>query len=210
MDDDTHERHTDTNKLTRHTASGLPHILSGRTHHSGNGGPISGGSRAGLGQARVVSLLQAMELDAASYGVRYPRGGFGRVRRRLLEQCEKVGVRVRTGAGVSVFGCIGTRLDDTACSNPDLLHAASRLISGCFRPISQAWPSRESRSPRRAGRRARAALLRRAFGSSTAMAPSRASPPTSCGPPAEIAPEIASRDCARDRSLPEARACGED
>ena len=28
-DDDTHERHTDTNKLTRHTASGLPHILSG-------------------------------------------------------------------------------------------------------------------------------------------------------------------------------------
>jgi phytoene dehydrogenase-like protein len=71
-----------------------------------------------------------MELDAASYGVRYPRGGFGRVRRRLLEQCEKVGVRVRTGAGVSVFGCIGTRLDDTACSNPDLLHAASRLISG--------------------------------------------------------------------------------
>ena len=27
-DDDTHERHTDTNKLTRHTASGLPHILS--------------------------------------------------------------------------------------------------------------------------------------------------------------------------------------
>jgi len=41
------------------------------------------------------------------------------------------------------------------------------------------------------------------------MAPSRASPPTSCGPPAEIAPEIASRDCAQDRSLPEARACGE-
>ena len=36
----------------------------------------------------VFSLLQAMELDAASYGVRYPRGGFGRVRRRLLEQCD--------------------------------------------------------------------------------------------------------------------------
>ena len=34
-DDDTHERHIDTNKLTRHTASGLPHTLSGRTHHSG-------------------------------------------------------------------------------------------------------------------------------------------------------------------------------
>mmetsp|Transcript_33091 Transcript_33091/g.104116 ORF Transcript_33091/g.104116 Transcript_33091/m.104116 type:complete len:377 (-) Transcript_33091:511-1641(-) len=42
-----------------------------------------------------------MELDAASYGVRYPRGGFGRVRRRLLEQCEKVGVRVRTGVAVT-------------------------------------------------------------------------------------------------------------
>ena len=26
-DDDTHERHTDTNKLTRHTASWLPHTL---------------------------------------------------------------------------------------------------------------------------------------------------------------------------------------
>mmetsp|Transcript_33089 Transcript_33089/g.104096 ORF Transcript_33089/g.104096 Transcript_33089/m.104096 type:complete len:559 (-) Transcript_33089:450-2126(-) len=49
----------------------------------------------------VFSLLQAMELDAASYGVRYPRGGFGRVRRRLLEQCEKVGVRVRTGVAVT-------------------------------------------------------------------------------------------------------------
>ena len=35
-DDDTLERHTDTNKLTGHTASGLPHILSGRTHHSGH------------------------------------------------------------------------------------------------------------------------------------------------------------------------------
>ena len=34
-DDDTHERHTDTNKLTRHTASGLPHTLSWRTHNSG-------------------------------------------------------------------------------------------------------------------------------------------------------------------------------
>ena len=31
-DDDTHERHTDTNKLTRHTASWLPHTLSWRTH----------------------------------------------------------------------------------------------------------------------------------------------------------------------------------
>ena len=31
-DDDTHERHTDTNKLTRHTASGLPHtqIIPGK------------------------------------------------------------------------------------------------------------------------------------------------------------------------------------
>ena len=34
-DDDTHERHTDTNKLTRHTASWLPHTLSWRTHNSG-------------------------------------------------------------------------------------------------------------------------------------------------------------------------------
>ena len=34
-DDDTHERHTDTNKLTRHTASWLPHTLSRRTHNSG-------------------------------------------------------------------------------------------------------------------------------------------------------------------------------
>ncbi len=33
-DDDTHERHTDTNKLTRHTASWLPHTLSWRTHNS--------------------------------------------------------------------------------------------------------------------------------------------------------------------------------
>ena len=33
-DDDTHERHTDTNKLTRHTASWLPHTLSSRTHNS--------------------------------------------------------------------------------------------------------------------------------------------------------------------------------
>ena len=33
-DDDTHERHTDTNKLTRHTASGLPHTLSRQTHNS--------------------------------------------------------------------------------------------------------------------------------------------------------------------------------
>ena len=33
-DDDTHERHTDTNKLTRHTASWLPHTLSRRTHNS--------------------------------------------------------------------------------------------------------------------------------------------------------------------------------
>ena len=40
-DDDTHERHTDTNKLTRHTASGLPHILSGRTHHSGHVPPVA-------------------------------------------------------------------------------------------------------------------------------------------------------------------------
>ena len=40
-DDDTHERHTDTNKLTRHTASGLPHILSGRTHHSGHAPPVT-------------------------------------------------------------------------------------------------------------------------------------------------------------------------
>ena len=32
-DDDTHERHTDTNKLTRHTASWLPHTLSWRTVH---------------------------------------------------------------------------------------------------------------------------------------------------------------------------------
>ena len=34
-DDDTHERHTDTNRLTRHTASWLPHTLSRRTHNSG-------------------------------------------------------------------------------------------------------------------------------------------------------------------------------
>ena len=34
-DDDTHEQHTDTNKLTRHTASRLPHTLSWRTHNSG-------------------------------------------------------------------------------------------------------------------------------------------------------------------------------
>ena len=40
-DDDTLERHTDTNKLTRHTASGLPHILSGRTHHSGHVPPVA-------------------------------------------------------------------------------------------------------------------------------------------------------------------------
>ena len=33
-DDDTHERHTDTNRLTRHTASWLPHTLSRRTHNS--------------------------------------------------------------------------------------------------------------------------------------------------------------------------------
>ena len=33
-DDDTHERHTDTNRLTRHTASGLPHTLSRLTHNS--------------------------------------------------------------------------------------------------------------------------------------------------------------------------------
>ena len=33
-DDDTHERHTDTNRLTRHTASWLPHTLSWRTHNS--------------------------------------------------------------------------------------------------------------------------------------------------------------------------------
>ena len=35
------ERHTDTNKLTRHTASGLPHTLSGRTHHSGHVPPVA-------------------------------------------------------------------------------------------------------------------------------------------------------------------------
>ena len=35
IDDDTHERHTDTNRLTRHTASWLPHTLSRRTHNSG-------------------------------------------------------------------------------------------------------------------------------------------------------------------------------
>jgi len=34
-DDDTHEQHTDTNRLTRHTASWLPHTLSWRTHNSG-------------------------------------------------------------------------------------------------------------------------------------------------------------------------------
>ena len=34
-DDDTHERHTDTNRLTRHTAIWLPHTLSRRTHNSG-------------------------------------------------------------------------------------------------------------------------------------------------------------------------------
>ena len=33
-DDGTHERHTDTNRLTRHTASWLPHTLSWRTHDS--------------------------------------------------------------------------------------------------------------------------------------------------------------------------------
>ena len=33
-DDDTHERRTDTNRLTRHTASWLPHTLSCRTHNS--------------------------------------------------------------------------------------------------------------------------------------------------------------------------------
>ena len=40
-DDGTHERHTDINRLTRHTASGLPHILSGRTHHSGHVPPVA-------------------------------------------------------------------------------------------------------------------------------------------------------------------------
>ena len=40
-DEDTHERHTYTNKLPRHTASGLPHILSGRTHHSGHVPPVA-------------------------------------------------------------------------------------------------------------------------------------------------------------------------
>ena len=38
-DDDTHERHTDTNRLTRHTASWLPHTLSWRTHNSGPHSP---------------------------------------------------------------------------------------------------------------------------------------------------------------------------
>ena len=36
---DTHERHTDTNRLTRHTASWLPHTLSWRTHNSGPHSP---------------------------------------------------------------------------------------------------------------------------------------------------------------------------
>ena len=40
-DDDTHERHTDTNKLTRHTASWLPHTLSWRTHNSRPRPPLS-------------------------------------------------------------------------------------------------------------------------------------------------------------------------
>ena len=40
-DDDTHERHKDTNRLTRHTTSWLPHILSGRTHHSGHVPPVA-------------------------------------------------------------------------------------------------------------------------------------------------------------------------
>merc|ERR1711965_377789 len=38
-DDDTHERHKDTNRLTRHTASWLPHTLSWRTHNSGPHSP---------------------------------------------------------------------------------------------------------------------------------------------------------------------------
>ena len=59
-----------------------------------------------------------MELDAASYGVRYPRGGFGRVRRRLLEQCEKVGVRVRTGAGVLVIRLYRYSAGRHCVSNP--------------------------------------------------------------------------------------------
>ena len=50
----------------------------------------------------VFSLLQAMELDANSpqYGVRYPTGGFGRVRDKLAAQCERLGVKVETGVHV--------------------------------------------------------------------------------------------------------------
>lgn len=80
----------------------------------------------------VFSLLQAMELDASSprYGVRYPTGGFGRVRDKLMAQCEALGVAVRAESAVSRIEVAQAGGDGDASSSDDGACATGVRIKG--------------------------------------------------------------------------------
>ena len=119
-DDDTHERHTDTNRLTRHTASWLPHTLSWRTHNSRQRSPC-----------RPPQHPRCQESNSSKQTQTSDRGE----RVRLEQACSASSNRAGRKAGQDrVWGhvrCLWTPSSEASC----LRLALSRTLTGDDNPM---------------------------------------------------------------------------